>query len=478
MWLGTFLMALALLAAAPPGLDRRAAVWRATAVNGFTGFITGVHLWGIAFYSTSVYLVAVAYDTFVWAIFGALFVPILRGARAWAPLSLGALWALIENLRSLGPFSFPFYFGGMLTPEPAIAQGASVVGASGLSCLLVWIAFATAGQVARLLGDDRLRGPRVWLPAAAALLATWVFGSVRLWRADDQPYKSKSESESESESESQSLSVVALQGGVPSWMYSLASGTGPYRDLIEEHYGILYRKALAERPDLILFPETTFAWHVEPTTEALRRVRTLSAQRLPADTWMLIGASLRGADHQSHNGVAIVSAGAGRLPELRGTLTKRRLVPFIEAGHEAAEQWSLAQVGPRRHGVMVCYESMYPQAAAVGASAGVDLLTVLSDDAGMRASPMAWTHAEQGRMRAIEQGLPLIRNGQVGPSYAVDAYGRSVGELDHWATGTLSLSVPLNGTHTAYRSVGMLWTLLWFALAFGPMAAARLRFRR
>ncbi len=464
MWLGTFLMALALLTAAPPGLSGRASLWRAATVNGFTGLITGVHLWGIAFYSTSVYLVAIAYHVVAWAIFGALFVPILRWSRAWAPLSLGALWALIENLRSLGSFSFPFYFGGMLASEPPIAQGASVVGASGLSCLLVWIAFAAAGQVARLLGDDRLAGPRIWLPAAGALLVAWSLGALRLSRADDSAHET--------------LSIVALQGAVPSWMYSLASGTGPYRDLIEEHYGILYRKALALEPDVILFPETTFAWHLDPSTEALRRVRTLSAQRLPPETWLLVGASFRGEDHLSHNGVAIASGGRGRLPELRGTLTKRRLVPFIEAGHQPAERWTLAQLGKRRVGVMVCYESMYPQAAAVGANAGADLLTVLSDDAGMRASPMAWTHAEQGRMRAIEQGLPLIRNGQVGPTYAVDAYGRSLGEVDHWATGNLAVDVPLNGTRTVYRSVGMLWTLLWLGLAFVPAAVGRLRSQR
>ncbi len=460
MWLGSFLMALALLVAARPSLGMRRASRRAAAVNSLTGLIMGVHLWGIAFYAPSVYVVAIAYHVLVWAIFGALFVPILRWSRAWAPLSLGALWALIEVLRSLGPFSFPFYFGGMLTHEPPIAQGASLVGASGLSGLVVWFGFAAAGQVARLLGDDRLAGPRVWVPALAALLATWIFGSVRLSKADDGSHES--------------LSIVALQGGVPSWLYSLASGTGPYRDLIEEHYGILYRKALEGRPDVILFPETTFNWHIEPTTEALRRIRTLSAQPLPPNTWLLIGTSLRGADHLSHNAVAVASGGQGRLPELRGTLTKRRLVPFIEASHEPAEQWSIAQVGPRRHGVMVCYESMYPQAAAIGTNAGVDLLTVLSDDAGMRASPMAWTHAEQARMRAIEQGLPLIRNGQAGPSYAVDAYGRSLGELDHWAVGNLAVNVPLNGKVTLYRKVGLFWALLWFALAFGPATAARL----
>ncbi len=144
MWLGSFLMALALLVAARPSLGMRRASRRAAAVNSLTGLIMGVHLWGIAFYAPSVYVVAIAYHVLVWAIFGALFVPILRWSRAWAPLSLGALWALIEVLRSLGPFSFPFYFGGMLTHEPPIAQGASLVGASGLSGPVRWMNWSSS----------------------------------------------------------------------------------------------------------------------------------------------------------------------------------------------------------------------------------------------------------------------------------------------------------------------------------------------
>jgi apolipoprotein N-acyltransferase len=93
---------------------------------------------------------------------------------------------------------------------------------------------------------------------------------------------------------------------------------------------------------------------------------------------------------------------------------------------------------------------------------------ILSDDGGMRRAAIAWTHAEQARMRAIEAGLPLVRAGQAGASYATDAYGRLLGRLDHWEIGELTRDVPLHDLNTPYRRLGRLWMFPWLALAVFP----------
>ncbi len=124
---------------------------------------------------------------------------------------------------------------------------------------------------------------------------------------------------------------------------------------------------------------------------------------------------------------------------------------------------------------MICYESMYPEAALNAAQRGARLLTILSDDAGMRRAAIAWTHAEQARMRAIEVGLPLVRDGQAGVSYMTDAYGRMLGRLDSWQTGTLTRDVPLQDVNTIYRQVGRGWAFLWALLALAPVVRRRRR---
>lgn len=458
MWLAAVVWGLTLMLCSPEGAPLKQAVKRATLVSGFAGVVAGVQQWGVAYYAPSVFYVVIGYHTLVWAAFGALAMLILLRGGVLATLSVGALWALIENLRSFGSFAYPFFFGGMLADELPVAQIASVVGSTGLSGLVFWVGFSLSGVLATLWGERRWARPVHWVPALSVCALSIAGGWLRL--RSTAPVE-------------QVVRVSTLQGSIPPWMYTLASGPGPFKRLIEEHYGFLYREALNQEPppQIVLFPETTFNWHVEPTTAGVRRITTLGATKIPKDTSLLVGASFSDkAGLGSRNGVGIVTADYLGRPDLRGLIVKRQLVPFIEVGHEAAQRWALAEVGGIRLGVMVCYESMHPQAGLFAANNEAKLLTIVSDDGGMRWAPIAWTHSQQGRMRAIEVGLPLVRAGQVGLSYATDAYGRQLGELEWWAVGQLTSDVPLQSVPTIYRRVGLWWTWVWVALAFGPIA--------
>jgi apolipoprotein N-acyltransferase len=195
---------------------------------------------------------------------------------------------------------------------------------------------------------------------------------------------------------------------------------------------------------------------------------------MPPRTSLLFGASFTRIDGLSSlNAIALATPDRSGLPKLGGLLVKRRLVPFIEGRHQRAQQWKLARFRDYDVGAMVCYESMYPEPARFAAANGADLLVVVSDDAGMRRAPIAWTHAEQARFRAIENGLPLVRDGQAGVTYAIDAYGRELGRIDAWEVGTLTRDVPLHDVATPYRRIGPHWGWAWAALAFGPAIARR-----
>ncbi|MCC6213249.1 MAG: apolipoprotein N-acyltransferase [Polyangiaceae bacterium] len=460
MWLAPVLWGLAAMVASRSPAPRRLAL----AMGAVQGVVASAHLWGVYFYAPSVYAVVIGYHLVLWAAFTLLAAWVLARAPRVAPLALGAAWAFLESVRGLGALSFPFYFGGMLAEATWIAQAASVVGASGLSGLVFAAGFAVAGLVADRLGEPRWGARAAWAPPLALVALTALGGGLRLALAP---------------ASTPTLRVVALQGAVPQWLYSLGTGTGPFRRVIEEHYGALYRRALAGpvKPDLVLFPETAFDWHVQATTEGIRRIGPLGATRLPARTSVVVGASFAGR-HQadSQNGVAFLQPGEGGLPVLTEATSKRRLVPFIEAGHRPGARWATGRAAGRQLFVLICYESMYAEAAVAAREEGAELLAVLSDDAGMRWSPMAWTHAEQAKLRAIEAGLPLVRAGQFGPSYAVDAYGRVLATLGHGATGLVAADLPAARPPTLYSRIGRWWVIVWAGLFLaGVLAPVRVR---
>lgn len=459
VWLGAILLGAALMLGLPERATVRAAMLRGLGIGGLAGLVAGAHQWGIGYYALSVYAVAAGYAALAWGAYSAVVMVLLARTGAWALPACGALWALVEVGRSIGAFAYPFFFGAMLADETIVAQTASVVGSSGLSGFIYWIGFALGGVLAVAFGDRRFVGRWFGAPAGAALLAAAAFG---IWRLQTAP------------SPSERIRVSALQGSVPSWLYTLASGPGPYQRIIEEQYSFLFREALKENPRLVFFPETTFNWQVKPTTEGIRRISTFSANRLPPDLGLVFGASFSNmhTGGATRNGVAIAVPDHTHLPRLRGIISKRQLVPFIEVSHEAAQRWALAELHGYRFGVMVCFESMHPQAGLFAARNGARFLSIVSDDAGMRRAPIAWTHSQQGRMRAVEVGLPLIRAGQVGQTYVIDAFGRSIGEVEAWEVGSLTVELPLHDVPTVFRRVGLWWALVWALLAFGPLVTS------
>ncbi len=434
------------------GRSRGRAAWLSLAISAAMGALASAHLWGIAYYSSAVYVVVIAYHALLWGAYGALASSILRSGSARSQISAAAAWALIESVRGVGAFSFPFFFGGMLASEVYPVQVASLLGAASVSFVVFVTGLAAASYLLAWAGDSRLGARRQWLPGLVVCVATWSFGVLRV-HASPAPRGA-------------TLRVSAIQGSVPSWLYSLATGPGPFRRVVEEHYGALYRVGRDAGAQLLLFPETAFDWHLRPDTETIRRIAPFSAEHLPQGTGVLFGASFSGLEGwESVNGVGVLTGDSKGRPTLRGVVEKRQLVPFIEVGHKRADRWLLADVEGTRVGVMVCYESMYPAAAVHHANAGADLLVVLSDDGGMRRSRLGWTHSEQAKLRAIEAGLPLVRAGQAGPSYIIDAFGRTHESLGAWEVGTLTSNVTLERRFSLWRILGQWTSSLWLFLA-------------
>ncbi len=114
-------------------------------------------------------------------------------------------------------------------------------------------------------------------------------------------------------------------------------------------------------------------------------------------------------------------------------------------------------------GVMICYEAIFP-AAAAPAERPEWLLNITNDGRfGISAGP--YQHLAAARLRAVEQGLPLARTAGTGITAMIDPYGRVVAELPLGTSGILDSELPLplrttlfsRARSTALVTVVILW---------------------
>ena len=89
----------------------------------------------------------------------------------------------------------------------------------------------------------------------------------------------------------------------------------------------------------------------------------------------------------------------------------------------------------------------------------------LTNDGWFGLSSGPYQHFEQARLRAIEQGLPLVRAANTGISAVVDPLGRIVGSLPLGTEGLLDAPLPKAIAPTVYARFGDRFAGLALAVA-------------
>jgi apolipoprotein N-acyltransferase len=186
---------------------------------------------------------------------------------------------------------------------------------------------------------------------------------------------------------------------------------------------------------------------------------------------MAYAAWSRGAQKPLENTLVIVDPRGG----IAWRFLKAIPVPGPEAGISVAGDGKLKTVATpygRLSGV-ICFDMDFPHLLAQAGNLSTDLLIVPSGD--WRAiDPF---HTDMARFRAIEQGFNMVRQVNRGLSVAVDAQGRVLASMDHFATADRDLvaQVPTRGVRTVYARVGdvFAWACVASAFALVVLAARR-----
>ncbi len=385
---------------------------------------------------------------------------------------LPAAWIVMEHLRGfdfLGGFTWASLGYAAHLDLPLLGL-ASWVGVSGLSFLM-----ALCGT---LLGVGR------WPSALAVVVISHGLGFVALPRdADLVPAAERP------------LRVTLVQGNIPQgekWDPARAQRN------LDVHLE-LSREAAAEKPDLILWPESSVPGFIDVQAEyrdpivALARetgvplvVGSIGLTRVPEPQRMLFHNSLfviTPADGVVDRYDKAVLVPFGEYVPLRSVLgflsviaKSLEEVADISPGPESRPLRGLDALGPNALPVgLICYEAVYPGVVRHAVRQGARLLLNLTNDAWYGRSSAPHQFLAITALRSAETGLPMLRAANTGVSAVIDARGVVLQETSIFEKLAFTVDVPrARATPTLYTRLGD-WPLAfsWLVLVGSALRAWR-----
>lgn len=371
-------------------------------------------------------------------------------------LALAVALAAADALRSYALTGFPWALFGHVWIGTPVAQAAALIGPLGLGLL-------TTGAAALAAASPR-RGSGL---AVALLAVVWAAGGWRLAQPDPQPER-----------------VTQIRLVQPNAAQHLKWMPGMQEVFFER---MLAQTAAAPAPgtavpDLIVWPETAVPWLLNDPGPVLTMISE-AAGGAPVVLGIQRSEGLR-----YYNSLAVIGPGGA----VGDVYDKHHLVPFGEYipagdllgslgisafaarqgnGYSSGPGPALMELGPLGRALpLICYEAVFPQDIA-GVPGRADWILQATNDAWFGALSGPYQHLAQARLRAIEQGLPLVRAANTGVSAVVDGKGRVLASLALNTDGFLDAPLPAAYPPTPYARSGD-WPLLVLLLLLLPGLAA------
>ncbi len=210
----------------------------------------------------------------------------------------------------------------------------------------------------------------------------------------------------------------------------------------------------AEQPiEYVVWPESAVTFFMDESPDALQ----LIARHLPQGSTLFTG-SLRRTQSQVRNSLFAINDQA----QVIGVYDKFHLLPFgeympmrwllpswidkITPGDfdYSPSQGPLTLVSEKTIAIspLICFEGIFPGDVVSKDQQRPDCLINITNDAWFGYSSGPFQHFDIVRVRAIEEGIPLVRVANTGISGVIDSYGRVTAKLDLNQTGVLDAQLP------------------------------------
>ena len=415
--------------------------------------------------------------------------------RFWHPglarvAMLAVSLGVAEWLRGHVLTGFPWnVLGDTLTSSDVLLQSAALVGVYSLS---LWAVLIFAAPFV-LLADETTGTPQrhalvrsLSIAAVPLLLA----GGYGIWRLSQ-----------EGPPDVAGVKLRIVQPSIPQREKWLPEKQG---EIFQLHLALSRQTPTGQIDDLkgvthLIWPEAAMPFRPLDHPEALAAITTL----LGSSAYLFSGglrvvqpaadasASVPAERPNAYNSLMVFGPGGG----LAGLYDKIHLVPFGEylPWQATLEAIGLRQLTHMRGGfssgptpreslkipglppaaVIICYEAIFPGEVVEGAERPQLIINVTNDGwFGNSTGPRQ--HFHQSRVRAVEEGLPLVRAANNGISAVVDAYGRPRQVLGMNVRGVIDTNLPAALEATPYSRFRNLLFLL-HVVCFAAVAATLVR---
>ncbi|MGD9542108.1 apolipoprotein N-acyltransferase [Methylocystis sp.] len=431
---------------------------------GFGYFVAGLWWMGAA--------MLVEADQFAWAlplaVFGLPAVLALFPAAGFAAARL--LWSrsglrvfalaaglgAAEWLRGHLFTGFPWNnFGMALAGAGPLAQTASLVGLHGLDIIAIVI-FAVPATLIDRSPDGARRMHGTLLTATALAMLMLAYGAFRLGANRTEFVDG--------------VTLRLMQPNLP----QDAKFRPENGEKILRRYLALSERATNQQPaglagvTHLIWPESAFPYIISHKPQALAAIAHALKGRV-----LLTGAARAEGDGDGRRGRIFNSIEALRGDAIVAYYDKIHLVPFGE--YLPLEEWlrplGINQLvpgiwdrgaGPRLLAApglppiapLICYEAIFSGDAIESGAERPRLFLNVTNDGWFGLTTGPYQHMAQARLRAIEEGLPMIRVANTGVSAIIDAYGRILQSLPLGQEGVIDGRLPKETAPTVFATFG------------------------
>jgi len=373
-------------------------------------------------------------------------------------LALAVALTAGEWLRGHVLTGFPWNaFGYALTEPLALAQTGALIGLWGLTFLAVAI-FASPA----VLIDGTSRGRKPWIAPALALVTLVAMGGFGVARLTLHPTD---------------LTKVKLRIMQPNLQQDERFNYSAKAEVMQKYLTLSDRASGPESTgvrdaSILIWPESAFPFFLTREADAMAQIADL----LPKGTVLITGA-VRAPElppgvkiTRAYNSIYVIDHDGTVL----SVYDKLHLVPFGE--YLPYQDWmeklgfeQLTKVrggfipGTRRRALeipnapralpLICYEAIFPGDVATR-DERPGWIVNLTNDGWFGISTGPYQHLQQVRLRAIEEGLPVVRAANTGISAVIDPMGRVVAELGLGLEGVLDSRLPSAIPPTVYARAG------------------------